>query len=68
MKRIESLLTRAALKRILSKLENEQRRTPSPNSPRTLLNVLNSGVVVDLNAAKRMVLAELAAMLRRQVR
>ena len=67
MKRLD-FLTRAALRQLLSKIEKEQRRNPSPDSLHTFLNVLNSGLMLDLGAAKRATLREIASYLRRQLR
>jgi hypothetical protein len=68
MKRLDSFLTRAALKRLLSEVEKQQRRPPSPTATRTRLNFLNTGVMVDLDAARKLALSQIAAYLRRSIR
>lgn len=63
-KRATKLLLKAAVKRIEKEIEIENSRLSSPDSPRVLLNVLNSGVIVDLKRVKKIALERARILLK----
>jgi hypothetical protein len=65
VKKFDSFLSKAALKYLLRQLEKQERRVLPHDAPRTRLNVLNSGLMLDLDAARKIAILQTIELIRK---